>query len=218
MTNAGRMAETAVAKVRPARNVRHPNLCGLVEVAPIGEILYLAHEPTEAQDIDDRWLFKGLVVPPETVASVGIQLCAALERLHAHGVVHAGVCPHRISINGMTVKLRGVGSAFMEGGAIRMACGTVRGRMRYLAPEQTHGLPADARTDLFSLGVVLWGLVRGELLFKGNSDLEDLLAVRDAPIAELPGALGAVIGGALERDADARWPSAQAMGDALRAI
>jgi hypothetical protein len=197
-------------------------------------------EPVDG--IDMAWLLKRRVdrpseqLSPAFVAEVGRQVCRGLDFAHTLkdvdgkplDIVHRDVTPPNIMVswNGV-VKILDFGLA-RAAEALRLHqsdAGMVRGKMAYLAPELLDGARADARSDLFSLGVVLHELLSGQRLFVGDTDLDTLKLVKAMPIPRPstcnPGvkpALDAVVMRALERDPDKRYKSAGEMGDELEEL
>jgi hypothetical protein len=176
------------------------------------------------------------VPPPAFVAEIGRQACRGLDFAHTLtsadgkplGIVHRDVTPPNIMVtwNG-TVKIVdfGIARAVEALRASVTDAGMVKGKMSYVAPELLEGKTADARSDVFSLGVVLHELLSGRQLFVGENDLDTLHLVKNMeippPSARNPGvkrALDAVVMRALERDPERRYPSAGAMGDDLETV
>jgi len=141
----------------------------------------------------------------------------------ALGVVHRDVTPHNIFVTYEgNVKLTDFGIAKAEGRIVRTETGTVKGKFAYMAPEQALGRPIDRRVDVFALGVVLWELVAGERLFRGNTDAETLMAVALCEIGppsarrpECPPGLDSIVLKCLARDPNARFETAQDVAAAL---
>jgi serine/threonine protein kinase len=218
----------------------HPNIVQVFELAYQDGAHYMVMEPVEGMDMG--WLLKRRrerpheSLSPAFVAEVGRQVCRGLEFAHtltsADGeplkIVHRDVTPPNIMVawNG-AVKILDFGIA-RAAEAIRPSLtdpGMVKGKMSYVAPELLEGKTADARSDLFSLGVVLHELLTGKQLFAGQNDLETLNQVKGMaiprPSAHNPGvkpALDGVVMKALARDPDKRYGSAGEMGDELEAL
>ena len=170
------------------------------------------------------------------MAEVGRQACRGLDFAHTLtdaegkplGIVHRDVTPPNIMVawNG-TVKILdfGIARAVQALRTNLTDAGMVKGKVSYVAPELLEGETADARADVFSLGVVLHELLSGRQLFVGETDLETLRLVKEMPIprpsALNPGvkpALDGVVMRALERDPAKRYRSAGEMGDELEAL
>jgi serine/threonine protein kinase len=217
----------------------HPNIVQVFEFAYQAGGYYIVMEPVDG--IDMGRLLRRLeqrreVPPPAFVAEVGRQACRGLDFAHTLtssdgkqlGIVHRDVTPPNIMVawNG-TVKIVdfGIARAVQEIRTNMTEAGMVKGKMSYVAPELLQGETADARADVFSLGVVLHGLLSGKQLFQGDNDLETLKMVQEMvippPSARNPGvkrALDAIVMRALERNPAKRYQSAGEMGDDLETL
>jgi serine/threonine-protein kinase len=153
-------------------------------------------------------------VPRALVAWIGGEVLRALEHAHGQGVVHRDVSPHNVLVARTgAVKLSDFGIAKLESSE---CSGTVKGKIAYLSPEQAAGQPVDRRSDLFSLGVVLYELLTGARPFRGGTDAEVMASVIGGRMAPLPaGDLERVVTRMLARDRGQRFASA---ADALRAL
>jgi serine/threonine protein kinase len=218
----------------------HPNIVQVFEFAFQDGSYYLVMEPVEG--IDMAWLLRRRIerpseqLSPAFVAEVGRQVCRGLDFAHnltdangaPLGIVHRDVTPPNIMVSwDGIVKILDFGLAkAVEALRLHQSdAGMVRGKMSYLAPELLDGAPADPRSDLFSLGVVLHELLVGRRLFAGETDYETLQQLKGIaiprPSALNPGvkpALDAVVMRALERDPAKRYKSAGEMGDELEAL
>lgn len=157
------------------------------------------------------------------------------------GIVHRDISPHNIMLSlAGTVKILDFGIArtaarardvhgLLHAGHLHPAAGdpdvTIQGKIAYMSPEQALGRPLDQRSDIYSLGVVLFELLAGELVFRHRDRLVALEQVRTRPLPplserapEVPEALAAVVDRALARDPERRWDSARAMQAALAAF
>lgn len=171
-------------------------------------------------------------LPIDLVLHVGAEVCEALEHAqHAAGpdgapmrLVHRDVTPANVLVSRAgEVKLTDFGLAKRpEDGT---SAGGLRGRFGYVSPEQASGLPVDARSDVFAVGVMMWELALGRRLFSGLPDFEALRAVRENPIPRLreldpslPPDLDTILAEALARDPDHRLPGAGELGKRLRGL
>ena len=218
----------------------HPNIVQVFDFAPQEGGYYIVMEPVEGFDMG--WLLRRRlesrreVPPPAFVAEIGRQACRGLDFAHTLagpdgkplGIVHRDVTPPNIMVtwNG-TVKVVDFGIARAVEALRRSVtdAGMVKGKMSYVAPELLDGKTADARSDVFSLGVVLHELLSGKQLFVGDNDLETLRLVREMEIPppstrnpNVKRALDAVVMRALERDPHKRYQSAGEMGDDLETV
>ena len=157
------------------------------------------------------------------VTELGIDLCDALDAAHRSGLVHRDIKPANILIafDG-TVKIADFGIAKVDGDGEMTQAGTVIGTASYLAPEQLQGAPVDQRTDLFSVGVVLYEALCGTTPFSGDTDAARALArLHQSPeppgriVEGVPRPLEAAVMSALERSPDDRPDDASDLGRRL---
>jgi len=228
-----------VDEAKISARIVHPNVVQVFEFAFHEESHYIVMEPVDGVDMARllrRLEERGEVAPATFVAELGRQVCRGLDFAHTLtdvdgrplGIVHRDVTPPNIMAgwNG-TVKILdfGLARAVHELRTNLTDAGTLKGKMSYVAPEQLEGRPADARADVFSLGVVLHELLSGRRLFVGENDLETLGMVREMPVPrpslrnpDVKPALEAAVMRALARDPDQRFRSAGEMADALDAV
>ena len=214
--------------------LKHPNVIRTLEYGISGRHRYIAMELLSGRTFAD--VFDLLVERGETVAvPLSAFICARVaEGLHsAHelvdargeplNVIHRDVNPSNIFLtHAGGVKLIDFGLAKARVRISRSADGIVKGKIPYLAPEQAQGKPIDRRTDVYALGATLWEAVTMKRLFKRDTDVATLMAIRDAHVPDVrdlvpgfPDALWHIIDKALQRDADARYATAEAMMIAL---
>lgn len=165
--------------------------------------------------------------PAEEAASVGATVCSALGYAHAEGVIHRDIKPGNVLlVEHGTLKVTdfGIAKAGFGSGDITTT-GSILGTVAYISPEQARGDEPDPRSDLYSLGIMLYELVTGRPPFKADTDVATALChVREAPPppralrAGIPKSLEATILKALEKDPDDRFASAEEMRDELEAI
>lgn len=165
-------------EARAAGVLSHPNIATIYDVGEADGTPYIAMELIEGQPLDALLQANGRL-PYERVLEIGRQLASALAYAHAGGVVHRDVKPSNIlvSADGRTAKLLDFGVARvgdLDHAAAdkqlgRTQVGQLIGTPRYMSPEQALGLPVDQRSDLFSLGVVLYEMVTGKVAFPGTS-------------------------------------------------
>jgi eukaryotic-like serine/threonine-protein kinase len=193
------LSENSEAKQRFDREARtisslnHPHICTLFDVGHHDGIDYLVMEYLEGETLADR-LRKG-PLPVEQVLKHGVEICEGLERAHRNGIVHRDLKPGNIILTKMGAKLMDFGlakaslmspsassspmvtlSTPAEGHPVT-AQGTVVGTFQYMSPEQVEGKEADARSDIFSLGAVLYEMTTGKRAFEGKSLLSVAAAI-----------------------------------------
>lgn len=214
----------------------HPNVVRTLEVGVNGSVRYIAMELLQGRSLFDVWELgdrTGRRLPVDLAAWVCAEVAAGLHAAHeltgddgeSLGLVHRDVNPSNIILTFEgEVKLIDFGLAKSRGQRTKSQAGIVKGKLPYLSPEQTHMEPIDRRVDVFSLGATLWELTTGKRLFKRESDVDTLRAVRDGHVpepkgivADYPDALQAVVLKALARAPGDRFATAAELGAALAA-
>ncbi len=222
------MAERFFAEAEAAASIAHP---GIVDVLDAGceedGTLYLALELLEGQDLESA--IRRDRLRPADLVRVGVRLLEALAATHASGYIHRDVKPANIflarSVYGaVQVKVLDFGIAKRTDpkGKTDPDRGTVVGTIEYMSPEQAQGAPLDSRSDLFSVGAVLFRGLAGRPPFLGGDFHRTVLQITTerAPSlrsfrSDLPDDLVTVIDRALERDVADRWQTAEDMAQAL---
>ena len=205
-------------------SLNHPNICTLHDVGHQDGVDFLVMEFLEGETLADR-LAKG-PLPTELVLKYGIEICEGLERAHKSGVVHRDLKPGNVMLTKTGAKLMDFGLAKATPAAAAPASsltmtiaeqpltarGTIVGTFQYMSPEQTEGKEADARSDIFALGAMLYEMVTGKRAFSGKSQasmVAAILASEPAPISVAqpmtPPALAQVVKGCLAKDPEERF-------------
>ena len=228
-------------EARAISSLSHPNICHLYDVGAQDGTNYLVMEYLEGETLADR-LRKG-PLPLEQFLKVGIEICEGLEKAHRSGVIHRDLKPGNIMLTKNGSKLMdfglakaipkaatpasGLTASFNTPAASQplTAQGTVVGTFQYMAPEQLGGQAAEARSDLFSLGAVLYEMITGRRAFEGKSPLSVASAILEkepAPISTIkpmtPPALDHAIRCCLAKDPEERWQTARDLGLELKWI
>ncbi|HEY7542538.1 MAG TPA: serine/threonine-protein kinase, partial [Methylomirabilota bacterium] len=204
-----------------AGRLTHPAIVAVHDVGEAEGRPFMVMEYSEGGTLADL-LLGGRPLPLADAVAIVVQVCAALDYAHRHGVVHRDIKPRNILVGPGVTKVTDFGTARILG-ASHTQTGTMLGTPAYMSPEMVRGQAADPRSDLFSLGVVLYETLTGVNPFNAA----DLAAVlyrivnTDAPSvrrhnAELPLALDRVLRRALAKDPEARYATATDLANALR--
>lgn len=156
-------------EAKAAGRLSHPNIVTIYDVGKSGEIAYIAMEFLQGHELRDI-LNDGKRMPVEQVINIVAQVAQGLAYAHEHGIVHRDVKPSNIMIvRDGHVKITDFGIARMASAAVRTQTGMVLGSPKYMSPEQVVGKLTDQRSDIFSLGVVLYEMLTGQAPFAGEN-------------------------------------------------
>ncbi len=210
-----------------AAQLNHPSIATVHAIEEHQGCLFLAMEYVDGKPLSAA-IANGELSDYDIVR-IARDVAAALAEAHVQGIIHRDIKPDNVMIASKRVKVLDFGIAKYMGEAARTQfqteAGMVVGTIEYMSPEQALGRSLDARTDLFSLGVVLYQALGGTLPFPGNTATEMMLGIcRDEPKPfgsvrpDLPNELAAVIARCLEKDRDRRFSSASDVAAALEHV
>jgi serine/threonine-protein kinase len=158
-------------EARAAATLNHPNIVAVYDWGAVDGIYYMVMEYVRGRSVRELLNASGRLAPAQA-ADIIRQTLAALEHAHAKGIVHRDLKPENILITtDGVVKLTDLGLARAFADAKNTRAGAVTGTVQYLAPEQIRGEPADPRSDLYSLGIVAYELLTGELPYTGETPM-----------------------------------------------
>ena len=219
-----------IDEAKMVAGLAHPNIVQIFDLGKIEKSYYIAMEYVHGRDLRSilrRAKEKGVGVPRELAVLVASRVCSALEYAHRKKddrgqkmkIVHRDVSPQNILISFEgDVKLTDFGIAKAATKATAHESGALRGKLLYMSPEQAWGKAMDRRSDIFSLGLVLYEMLTEQRPFLGSSELSILEMVRECRIAaprsvnaEIPEDLERAVMKALARDPDERYADAADM-------
>ncbi len=214
-----------IQEAKAASAMNHPNVCTIYSIEEYNNQLFIAMEFVEGKTLKD----KKDSLSEKQILEIGIQVAEGMAAAHEKGIVHRDIKPENIMIrkDGI-VQIMDFGLAKLRetSGVSRLTkAGTTMGTMGYMSPEQVQGLDVDHRTDIFSLGVVLYELVAGESPFKGVHEtaiMYEVVNVDPPPISTvkegIDSELDNIILECLEKDKDERCQSAKELAKDLRKV
>jgi serine/threonine protein kinase/Tfp pilus assembly protein PilF len=215
-TTAAQFSDRFAREAKAIAALNHPNICQVYDVGPN----YIVMELVEGEP-----LAKG-PLPAGEALRLAVQIASALEAAHAKGVIHRDLKPANILVAGSVVKLLDFGLAKQNRPAVPgeetealtlTQAGVIMGTPAYMSPEQAEGKEADARSDIFSFGSILYEILAGKRAFSGGSTVALLASIlhQEPEPLDAPVALGAIVRKCLAKSPDDRFQSASELRQAL---
>jgi eukaryotic-like serine/threonine-protein kinase len=210
-------------EARAAGRLSHHNIVTIYDVGKSGDVAYIAMEFLEGRELRDVLNEKSML-PLGQVLDIVAQVAQGLAYAHEHGIVHRDVKPSNIMIQkDGHVKITDFGIARMASAAVRTQTGMVLGSPKYMSPEQVMGKLTDQRSDIFSLGIMLYEMLTGRPPFSGenvNAIMYQTLNAAPPPPSSLnpavPDMLNFIVAKALAKKLDDRYQNAKEFADDLR--
>ena len=212
-----------IQEAKAASAMNHPNVCTIHDIQEHDGQLFIVMEFVDGKTLKD----KKENLSEKQILEIGIQVAEGLAAAHEKGIVHRDIKPENIMIRKDGIaQIMDFGLAKLRetSGMSRLTkTGTTMGTMGYMSPEQIQGLDVDHRTDIFSLGVVLYELLAGEAPFKGihaTAIMYEIVNVEPPPISTIKEGIDTQLDGiileCLEKDKDERFQSAKELAKNLR--
>jgi eukaryotic-like serine/threonine-protein kinase len=219
--------------------LHHPNIVQVFDFGQVGSTYFLAMEYVRGRDVSEilrRLRRHQRLCPVGVAAYIAREVAVALAYAHALAgadgqplhIVHRDVSPSNIMCprtGGVKLLDFGIAKTVGESEVEKTGVGLFKGKISYIAPERIKDLPVDARSDLFSLGIVLWELLVGQKLFRGKTEFDTLKNVSEMAVPppsalrpEVPPELDRIIARALARDPAERFATGQEMAEALDGV
>src|SRR5512143_3412287 len=212
-------------EARAAAHLQHPNIVTVYELGEERGLPFIAMEMLSGSDLE-AVLRGGEPLDLAEKLDVVAQVCRGLAYAHERGIVHRDITPSTVRLlEDGTAKIMDFGIA-KYGDAHLTKTGMMVGTVHYMSPEQVRGKPLDGRSDVFSVGVILYELLAGERPFRGDGPTQVLYkivheeppALDLAALGEFGPKLQAILARALAKDPDARYPGAAELDKALAGV
>jgi serine/threonine-protein kinase len=211
-------------EAKAAGRLSHPNIVTIFDVGRSGDIAYIAMEFLQGRELRDI-LNDEKLLPVDQVLDIVAQVALGLAYAHEHGIIHRDVKPSNIMVlRDGHAKITDFGIARMASASVRTQTGMVLGSPKYMSPEQVMGKLTDQRSDIFSLGVMLYEMLTGQPPFTGENVnaimYQTLNAIPPSPSSmnpAVPDMLNFIVAKALAKDLENRYQNARDLANDLRA-
>ncbi len=224
LTSSEEAKERFIREAQAAAALDHPNICTVHEIDEAEKRTYISMAYVEGQSLKKR-IEHGPLGLDEAI-DLALQVAEGLEEAHKKGVVHRDIKSANIMVTGKgQAKIMDFGLAKVQGTTLVTKEGTTMGTVAFMSPEQARGEKVDHRTDIWSLGVVLYQCLSGQLPFKGEHDqvvLHSILNEEPKPLlglcADIPKALEQIVNQALAKNVDDRYQDVKEMLKELQSV
>jgi serine/threonine protein kinase len=210
-------------EAKAAGRLSHPAIITVHDVGREGDLAYMAMELLAGVELRARMAQERLTV--REAVGIAAQVAEGLAFAHEHGVVHRDIKPANVMVvRGGRIKIMDFGIARLQLSDVKTQTGVLLGTPKYMSPEQIAGRALDHRSDIFSLGAVLYEMLVGRAPFTGADTAQLMLNIASAPhttpsriVSEVPALLDLIVARALEKDPDARYQDAHEFAADLQA-
>lgn len=221
----GKELERFQAEAKIQASLNHPNIVTLYEFQPYKDSHCMVMEYVEGKTLAETIRSSG-PLPPHIVVNLAKQILEGLSAAHRRGIVHRDLKPSNVTVTPDGVaKVMDFGIAKVQGGKTLTESGALVGTVSYMSPEQVRGLRVDARSDLYSFGIILFEMLTGRVPFKEDSDFSIMMHHVQTPpppptqlLPDIPTALEDVVMRCLGKDPAARYQNAEEIIAVLNAF
>src|ERR671925_861396 len=204
-------------EAKNAAGLSHPNIVSIYDRGEAEGTYYIAMEYLDGRSLKELIVGRG-PAPVKTAIDYARQILAAVGFAHRHGIVHRDIKPHNVVVDA-DGRLKVTDFGIARSGASQMTeVGSIIGTAQYLSPEQARGAPVDQRSDVYSVGIVLYEMLTGKVPFTGDTPLEIAMKhLSEVPVPpselrdDVPDDLDLVVLRALAKDPEDRYQSAEEM-------
>ncbi len=209
-------------EAQAAASLSHPNIVPIYDVGNQDDLNYIVMEYINGKTLKEYIVENGSL-PWKTAVNIAIQICSALEHAHKNHIVHRDIKPHNIIITKeLIAKVTDFGIARAVSGSTLTVTGNTIGSVHYFSPEQARGAYTDEKSDLYSLGIVLYEMITGKVPFDGETPvtvalkhLEDEMTPPVKLVSSIPAGVNSIILKAAQKSQANRYQSACEMLDDL---
>ena len=213
------------AEAQAAASLVNPNIVSVYDVGSEGDIHYIVMEYVEGVTLKDYISIKKVLSWQEAVR-FAMEICSGLSAAHSHGIVHRDIKPHNIIVTeDGQVKVTDFGIARMVSSSTLSANESVLGSVHYFSPEQARGRYVDHKTDIYSLGIVLYEMLSGHVPYDGDTNVEVAMKHIEANPKSLceinpdiPKAVEMITFKAMKKETVSRYQSVDTMREDLKAV